>query len=43
MVFNTRQQVKPEDLNPNGSLFGGKLLAWIDEELALFSIIELNN
>jgi acyl-CoA thioesterase YciA len=43
MVFSTRQWVKPEDLNPNGSLFGGKLLAWIDEELALFSIIELNN
>lgn len=43
MIFNTRQWVKPEDLNPNGSLFGGKLLAWIDEELALFAIIELNN
>jgi len=43
MIFSTRQWVKPEDLNPNGSLFGGKLLAWIDEELALFAIIELNN
>ena len=43
MIFNTRQWVKPEDLNPNGSLFGGKLLAWIDEELALFAIVELNN
>jgi len=43
MIFSTRQWVKPEDLNPNGSLFGGKLLAWIDEELALFSIVELNN
>ena len=43
MIFNTRQWVKPEDLNPNGSLFGGKLLAWIDEELALYAIVELNN
>src|SRR5690606_34906493 len=38
-----RKWVKPEDLNPNGTLFGGKLLAWIDEELALFSIILLKN
>lgn len=43
MRFNTRKWVKPEDLNPNSSLFGGKLLAWIDEELALFSIIQLGN
>src|SRR5690606_3598035 len=27
----------------NGTLFGGKLLAWIDEELALYSIIQLKN
>lgn len=43
MRFLTRKWVKPEDLNPNGSLFGGKLLAWIDEELALYSIIQLEN
>jgi len=43
MRFHTRKWVKPEDLNPNGTLFGGKLLAWIDEELALFSIIQLQN
>jgi|TARA_R110000772_G_C13079323_1_gene417274 acyl-CoA hydrolase len=35
--------VKPEDLNANGTLFGGKLLAWIDEEAALYSIIQLEN
>lgn len=38
-----RKWVKPEDLNPNESLFGGKLLAWIDEEAALYSIIQLEN
>jgi len=43
MRFHTRKWVKPEDLNPNGTLFGGKLLAWIDEELALYSIIQLEN
>jgi acyl-CoA hydrolase len=43
MRFHTRKWVKPEDLNPNATLFGGKLLAWIDEELALYSIIQLEN
>ena len=43
MRFHTRKWVKPEDLNPNGTLFGGKLLLWIDEELALYSIIQLEN
>jgi len=43
MKFHTRKWVKPEDLNPNRTLFGGKLLAWIDEEAALYSIIQLEN
>ena len=43
MKFHTRKWVKPEDLNPNKTLFGGKLLAWIDEEAALYSIIQLEN
>jgi len=43
MRFHTRKWVKPEDLNPNGTLFGGKLLAWIDEALALYTIIQLEN
>ncbi|PKH68302.1 acyl-CoA thioesterase [Flavobacterium sp. ALD4] len=43
MRFHTRKWIKPEDLNPNGTLFGGQLLAWIDEELALYSIIQLEN
>ncbi len=34
MNYHTRKWVKPEDLNPNQSLFGGKLLQWIDEEAA---------
>ncbi len=43
MKFHTRKWVKPEDLNPNGTLFGGELLAWIDEEVALYTIIQLEN
>ena len=43
MKFNTRKWVKPEDLNPNGTLFGGRLLAWIDEEAALYTVIQLEN
>ncbi|MCF3108589.1 acyl-CoA thioesterase [Niabella sp. CC-SYL272] len=43
MRFHTRKWVKPEDLNPNQSLFGGRLLQWIDEEAALYAIIQLEN
>jgi acyl-CoA thioesterase YciA len=43
MRFHTRKWVKPEDLNPNGTLFGGQLLAWIDEEAALYTIIQVEN
>ena len=43
MRFHTRKWVKPEDLNPNETLFGGRLLAWIDEEAALYTIIQLEN
>jgi len=43
MNFHTRKWVKPEDLNPNNSLFGGRLLQWIDEEAALYTMIQLEN
>lgn len=43
MRFHTRKWVKPEDLNANQTLFGGKVLAWVDEEAALYSIIQLEN
>ena len=41
MRFHTRKWIKPQDLNPNGTLFGGRLLEWIDEEAALYAIIQL--
>lgn len=43
MKFHTRKWVKPEDLNPNNSLFGGKLMAWVDEEAALYTVVQLEN
>lgn len=43
MNYQTRKWVRPEDLNANGTLFGGKLLSWIDDEAALYSIMILKN
>lgn len=43
MRFHTRKLVKPQDLNPNGTLFGGILLSWIDEEAAIYVKCQLNN
>lgn len=43
MRFHTRKWIKPEDLNPNGTLFGGSLLRWIDEEAAIYAQIQLEN
>lgn len=42
MNFRTRKLIKPEDLNPRGTLFGGELLRWIDEEAAIFCMCQLN-
>lgn len=41
--FYTRKWVRPEDLNANGTLFGGSLLRWIDEEAVVYSVIQLGN
>ncbi len=43
LKFHTRKWVKPEDLNPNNTLFGGSLLKWIDEEAVIYAIIQLQN
>ena len=41
--FRSRRWVKPEDLNAHGTLFGGSLLRWIDEEAAIYAIIQIGN
>lgn len=43
MRYHTRKVVTYGDLNPNGTLFGGRLLEWIDEEAALYAILQLEN
>ena len=37
MKYRTRKLIKPADLNSRGTLFGGSLLKWIDEEAAICS------
>jgi acyl-CoA thioesterase YciA len=41
MEYHSRRLVKPQDLNPRGTLFGGTLLAWLDEEAAIFTKCQL--
>ena len=42
MNFRTRKLIKYEDLNAKGTLFGGQVLKWIDEEAAIFCMCQLN-
>ena len=37
MRYFTRKLVMPSDLNGRGTLFGGQLLKWIDEEAGIFA------
>ncbi|MBF5083211.1 acyl-CoA thioesterase [Quadrisphaera sp. INWT6] len=43
LEFRTRKWVRPEDLNANETLFGGSVLRWVDEEAAIFAILQLGN
>ncbi len=42
MRFLSRRLVMPQDLNYAHSLFGGRALAWIDEEAAIYAICQLD-
>lgn len=41
MAFLTRKWVRPEDLNAHGTLFGGSLLGWIDDEAVVYATLQL--
>ncbi|RNC85336.1 MAG: acyl-CoA thioesterase [Balneola sp.] len=41
MRYFTRKLIKPQDLNAHGTLFGGTVLSWIDEEAAIFVLCQL--
>jgi acyl-CoA thioesterase YciA len=43
MVYRTRKIVKYTDLNPRGTLFGGTLLSWVDEEAAIYAICQIGD
>lgn len=43
MLYRSRKLIHPADLNYHNTLFGGKLLLWIDEECAIYSACQLNN
>ena len=43
MKYRTRKLVKPGDLNPRRTLFGGQVLKWVDEEAAIFAICQLGS
>lgn len=43
MNFRTRKLIKYEDLNARGTLFGGQVLKWIDEEAAIFCMCQLGS
>jgi acyl-CoA hydrolase len=41
MIFRTRKLIRPEHLNPRGTLFGGIVMKWIDEEAAIYASCQL--
>ncbi len=41
MRFFSRKLIKPQDLNAHGTLFGGSVLSWIDEESAIYVTCQL--
>lgn len=43
MKFLTRKLVTPADLNPRGTLHGGQLLKWIDEEGGIHAAVDLKS
>ncbi len=43
MKFHSRKLIKPENLNPRNTLFGGALLRWIDEEASIYAMTKLDS
>lgn len=43
MQFRTRKMIAARDLNSNGSLFGGRVLGWIDEEAFIYASCQLES
>lgn len=41
MNFYSRKLIKPQDMNAHGTLFGGTVLSWVDEEAAIYVSCQL--
>ena len=41
LQYRTRKVVKPADLNSRNTLFGGRLLEWIDEECGVYAACQM--
>lgn len=41
IIYRTRKLIKSADLNGRNTLFGGRLLEWIDEECAVFATCQM--
>jgi acyl-CoA hydrolase len=41
ITFRSRKMVMPGDLNGANTLFGGRILSWVDEESAIFAACQL--
>ena len=42
LKYRTRKVVKPGDLNSGNTLFGGRILEWIDEECGVYAACQMN-
>ena len=43
MIYRTRKLIKPDDLNAGGTLFGGRLISFCDEEAAIYAMCQLDS
>lgn len=42
-ILTYRKLIMPDDLNPAGSLFGGRLLQWADEAAVLYGMCQVGS
>ncbi len=43
MQFRTRKMIAARDLNSNGTMFGGRVLDWIDKEAFIYASCQLGS
>ncbi|MGM5632092.1 acyl-CoA thioesterase [Apibacter raozihei] len=43
MLYQAKRWVRPEDLNPHNTLFAGRLLDWVNEQIGIATVVHLKN